>query len=222
MTSSSSLNKIRQPLVLDTSALINLHACTYGEKVLQALPNHIVIPKTVAEELEKETSRTGGERGFLTAMAAKKVLTVADMTDDEYKLFGNLVARPPSLDDGEAATIAIAATRALHPVIDERKGRTCAAAPPFSLQPSWSLDILDHPDVVRSLGDQAAHDAIYLALRDGRMRIPAQSTDAVIATIGLRRALDCSSLPGFKSLQKLRTVEDPPDMAPSARDRFSK
>jgi predicted nucleic acid-binding protein len=200
MTSSSSLNEIRQPLVLDTSALINLHACTYGEKVLQALPNEIVIPKIVAEELEKETSRKGGERSFLTSMAAKKALTVADMTDDEYEWFGNLVAGPPSLDDGEAATIAIAATRAFHPVIDERKGRTCAAAPPFSLRPSWSLDLLDHPGVVKSLGNQAAQDAIYLALRDGRMRIPAERSDAVIAKIGLRRALDCSSLPGFKKL----------------------
>jgi predicted nucleic acid-binding protein len=200
MTSSSSLNEILQPLVLDTSALINLHACTYGEKVLQALPNEIVIPKIVAEELEKETRRKGGERSFLTFMAAKKALTVADMTDDEYEWFGNLVAGPPSLDDGEAATIAIAATRAFHPVIDERKGRTCAAAPPFSLRPSWSLDLLDHPGVVKSLGNQAAQDAIYLALRDGRMRIPAERSDAVIAKIGLGRALDCSSLPGFKKL----------------------
>lgn len=222
MTSSSSLNEIRQPLVLDTSVLINLHACTYGERVLQALPNDIVIPKTVAEELEKETSRKGGERGFLTSMAVKKVLTVADLTDDEWELFGNLVAGSPSLDDGEAATIAIAAKRVLHPVIDERKGRTRAAAPPFWLEPSWSLDILDHPSVVRSLGDQAARDAIYLALRDGRMRIPAQRADAVIATIGLRRALDCSSLPGFRSLKKLWRVEDPLDLAPSARDRFPK
>lgn len=199
------MNEIRQPLVLDTSALINLHACSYGERVLQALPNDIVIPKTVAEELEKETSRKGGERSFLTSMAAKKALTVADMTDDEYELFGNLVAGPPSLDDGEAATIAIAATRTLHPVIDERKGRICAAAPPFSLRPSWSLDLLDHPGVVKSLGDQAAQDAIYLALRDGRMRVPAQRSDDVIVRIGLGRALECSSLPGFKNLQKLRS-----------------
>lgn len=211
MTSSSSLNDIRQPLVLDTSVLINLHACTYGEKVLQALPNDIVIPSTVAEELEKETSRNGGERSFLASMAEKKTLTVTDLTDDEYELFGNLVAGPPSLDDGEAATIAIAATRAFHPVIDERKGRACAAAPPLSLQPSWSLDLLDHPGVVQSLGDQAVQDAIYLALRDGRMRIPAECSDAVIAKIGLRRALDCSSLPGFKNLQKLHRVDTPPN-----------
>lgn len=211
MTSSSSLNDIRQPLVLDTSVLINLHACTYGEKVLQALPNDIVIPSTVAEELEKETSRKSGERNFLTSMATKKALTVADMTDDEYELFGNLVSGPPSLGDGEAATIVIATTRALHPVIDERKGRTCAAAPPLSLQPSWSLDLLDHPSVVKSLGDQAAQDAIYFALRDGRMRIPAERSDAVIAKIGLRRALDCSSLPGFKNLQKPHRVDTPPN-----------
>lgn len=209
MTSSSSLNDIRQSLVLDTSALINLHACTYGERVLQALPNDIVIPSTVAEELEKETSRKGGERSFLASMSEKKALTIADMTDEEYELFGNLVSGPPSLDDGEAATIAIAATRTLHPVIDERKGRACAAAPSFSLRPSWSLDLLDHPSVVASLGDQAAQDAIYLALRDGRMRIPAERSEAVIARIGLRRALDCSSLPGFKNLQNLHRASTP-------------
>lgn len=216
MTSSSSLNEIRQPLVLDTSVLINLYACNYGEKVLQALPNDIVIPKIVVEELEKETSRKGGEQSFLLAMAEKKALSVADMTDDEYELFGNLVAGPRSLDDGEAATIAIAFTRVFHPVIDERKGRNCAAVLPFSLRPSWSLDLLEHPGVLKSLGDQASQDAIYLALRDGRMRIPAERSDAVIAKIGIGRALDCSSLPGFKRLRKRQgtSAAEPPRRVP--------
>lgn len=222
MTSSSSLSEIHQPLVLDTSALINLHACAYGERVLQALPNDIIIPNTVAEELEKETSRKGGERSFLKAMAAKKVLSIVDMTDDEYELFGKLVVGPPSLDDGEAATIAIAATRAFQPVIDEKKGRTCAAAPPYSLQSSWSLDLLEHPSVVGYLGDQAAQDAIYLALRDGRMRIPTERSDAVISRIGLRRALDCSSLPGFKNLANLRTTDSTENVVLSGNANSSK
>ncbi len=214
MTNPNPLNDVRHSLVLDTSVLINLHASTYGERVLHALPNDIVISRIAAEELEKETSRKGGERSFLTAMVGKGALTIADMTEDEYELFGNLVAGPPSLDDGEAATIAIATTRGLHPIIDERKGRTCAAAPPFSLRPCWSLNLFDHTSVVRSLGEQAAQDAIYLALRDGRMRIPAEQANMVIATIGLRRALDCSSLPGFKNLKRLQGSDVSPNEAP--------
>jgi len=57
MTISSSLMNDETPLVLDTSVLINLHACTYGERILSALPHGIVIPQIVANELEHETSR---------------------------------------------------------------------------------------------------------------------------------------------------------------------
>lgn len=84
MTFSSSLADDRRPLVLDTSVLINLHACTYGERVLTAITNDIVIPDVVAGELDHETSRRNGDQSFLHDLITRGKVTVIGMTDAEY------------------------------------------------------------------------------------------------------------------------------------------
>ena len=64
--------------------------------------------------------------------------------------------------------------------------------------PSWSLDLFRHPTAIAVLGDQPAVEALYLALRDGRMRIPSESADSVIALIGTERSRNCTCLPGYR------------------------
>jgi predicted nucleic acid-binding protein len=198
MSCSSSLIDIVDPLVLDTSVLINLHACKYGERILTAIPNDVVVPEIVAGELEHETSRRNGEHGFLHGLMTDGIVTLATMTEAEYEIFSDLTSTSPSLDDGEAATIAIAAARQLLPVIDERRGRSRASALIQTRTPGWSLDLFRHPTVIAVLGDQPAVEALYLALRDGRMRIPSESGDGVIALIGMERSRDCTCLPGYR------------------------
>jgi hypothetical protein len=62
----------------------------------------------------------------------------------------------------------------------------------------WSLDLFHHPTAIAVLGDQLIIEALYLALRDGRMRIPSESVDNVIALIGMERSHDCTCLPGYQ------------------------
>ncbi len=68
-------------------------------------------------------------------------------------------------------------------------------------EPGWSLDLLRHPSVVQSLGERLTADIVYLALRHGRMRIPAECTDEILALIG-ERALECSCLPNFRNFTR--------------------
>ncbi|HBK07155.1 MAG TPA: DNA-binding protein [Acetobacteraceae bacterium] len=185
------------PLALDTSVLINLHACTHGERILAAIPNEIVIPEIVAGELENETSRRNGEQEFLQKLLASGTVTLSGLTDEAWEIFQELTSSSFSLDDGEAATIATAATRHFFPVIDERRGRARASAFVKVGIPFWSLDILLHPQVTAELGAQATIEALYRALRNGRMRIPPASVDQVIALIGMERSIDCTCLPGY-------------------------
>ena len=201
MKFSSSLTDDLRPLVLDTSVLINLHASTFGERILRAVPNDIVVPTIVANELEHETSRRNGERSFLHGLRANGCVTLADLTEEEYARFSILTSGSSSLDDGEAATIAIAADRGLHCLIDEKKGRARAIASMGELEPAWSLDLMRHPQVVATLGSTQSADALYLALRDGRMRIHEDHCNHVVDLIGTRRALECRSLPGYKVRQ---------------------
>ncbi len=85
MTFSSSLANVPRPLVLDTSVLINLHACSYGDRVLTAVANDIVVPDIVAAELGHETSRLNGDDSFLHSLIDRGKVHVASMTDVEYE-----------------------------------------------------------------------------------------------------------------------------------------
>lgn len=205
MTFSSSLAGESRPLVLDTSVLINLHACTFGERILMAIPNAIVVPEVVADELDTETGRRKGDHGFLHGLVARGKISIVAMTDDEYELFAALISGTSILDDGEAATIAVAARRDFRPVIDEKKGRAQAIVRMGGEEPGWTLDLLQHPAARESLGNDNQTDAIYLALREGRMRIPQEHADALVTLIGIERALRCSCLPNYKGLLKRKS-----------------
>lgn len=193
---SSSLIDIVNPLVLDASVLINLHASRFGEQILAAIPNDILVPEIVARELEHETSRRNGEHSFLHGLVMSGIVKLTDLTDTEYEIFYELTSATPSLDDGEAATIAVAAARNFLPVIDEKRGRARALVK--ARAPGWSLDLFRHPAVIAILGDENSIDALYLALHDGRMRIPLESAEGVIELIGVERSRGCTCLPGYR------------------------
>ncbi len=200
MTYSNSLADDLRPLVLDTSVLINLYACSYGERILAAIPNGIIVPQVVAAELEHETSRNKGEHGFLHGLIAGGKVTLGEMSDQENALFANLTSGSPSLDDGEAATIAIGAKRQFLPLIDDRKGRAQAIQVLCGRKPGWSIDLFCHASVTSALGNTAAIEALYLALLNGRMRVPVESTEHIINLLGSERARDCTCLPGYRKL----------------------
>lgn len=134
----------------------------------------------------------------LHGLVTSGIVALAAMTDAEYEIFHELTSTSPSLDDGEAATIAIAEARHFLPVIDGRRGRRRASALMKTRTPGWSLDLFHHPTAIAVLGDQLVIEALYLALRDGRIRIPSESVDNVIALIGMERSHDCTCLPGYR------------------------
>lgn len=198
MSFSSSLVDFRDPLVLDASVLVNLHACRNGERILAILPNVMVVPEIVADELKHERSRRGGEYSFLDSISADGLVMVEGLTDAEYVIFRKLTSSSPSLGDGEAATIAIAASRRYLPIIDDRKGRTHAEFILGDRTPAWSLEAFRHPAVIEALGDEIAIQSLYFALRNGRMRIPPESVNDVIGLIGEDRARECTCLPRYR------------------------
>lgn len=151
MTCLSSLSDTLTPLVPDTSVLINLHACTFGEQVIRAIPNNIILPERVVAELNHETSHANGENGFIQRLIRENVVKVVEMDDAAACLFETMIRSPNSLDDGEAATIAVAVSQGFLPVIDERKGRVRAQSLMNGRAPAWSLDLLVHPAVQSGL-----------------------------------------------------------------------
>lgn len=198
MTCSISLIDNMTPLVLDTSVLINLHASTHGSRILSSMPNDILVPEIVVSELEHETSKNNGEHQFIHDLVATKKVSIVALDECEYAVFESLVSGNPSLDDGEAATIATATIRGCQPIIDERKGRQRAEEFFPVNQLGWSLDLFRHPKVVAELGVTLSTEALYFALYYGRMRIQEAHCDNVVSIIGVQRALECKCLPGYK------------------------
>jgi predicted nucleic acid-binding protein len=186
---------INGAIVIDTSVVINLHASTQGQRILSCVPHEVVVPQVVADELESETA----EVLFLRKLEKDGDISIVQLDDEELEIFEQLVSDARSVDDGEAATIAVAHVRSLVPFIDDRKGRS-RATELMGRDPGWSLDLLCHPDVVRDLGEKTHADAVYLSLRDGRMRISQEAVSDVIELIGTKRARECICLPRYGSL----------------------
>lgn len=187
------------PLVLDTSVIINLHASTYGHEILKALSNDVLVTDVVVRELEHQTSRENGDHQFIQELVDTSVVKMMSLDDQGYDLFARLVTQTASLGDGEAATIAAAYHHGVTPVLDDKKGRTVAQGVLPNTPLLWSLDMFFHPLAQNALGKSGVAEAVYLALREGRMRIDEAQCEAVVGLIGSTKALDCICLPNFRA-----------------------
>lgn len=199
MTFSNSLADTTSPLILDTSVLINLHASRHGEIIIAALPHEVLVPETVVGELNHPTGQSNGEAAFVSHILSTGIAKSISLSDEEYAVFQSIVAGTNSLGDGEAASIALAAHREHFIAMDDRKGRNQARSMSERINLCWSLDLFLLQGVEVALGAEATAEAVFLALRDGRMRIHDSHCDHVVNLIGIERALVCTSLPGYRT-----------------------
>ena len=197
MNSLSCLVESRDVVVADASVVINLLETRCFEAILNALPNQMIIPLQVDREILREQYRGPNNATNLEEQIAKKKLTVVELRDLGVQHFENLVSGPAkdTLDDGEAATIAIALELNATPLIDERKAtRICKVKYP-KLVVGCSVDIFAHEKIEHHLGRDKLVDAVFNALKYGRMRVPPQFMQWVVNLIGQERANECRSLP---------------------------
>jgi predicted nucleic acid-binding protein len=174
MGSSTALIDPAAPLVADASTIINLVASGSAEAVIAALPNRFVVVDVVPRELE-----------------------IVALPDEAASWFEELVvgSAVETLDDGEAATIACALALGGTALIDERKAtRICAERFP-QLRVACTVDLLTHPIIQERLGLALLADAVFRALRDGRMGVAPRHLEWVLGLIGEERAALCESLP---------------------------
>jgi predicted nucleic acid-binding protein len=184
-------------LVADTSAAINLNASGRAPDILHALPYKIGIVDVIQRELEFGRERGRRDAELTSSLVAANHLEVVSLGEGGWTHFERLVtgAAVETLDDGEAATIAYSLERNGVAVIDDDKAiKICALRYP-SLLIASSLDLFGHPLVCEALGPDGLAEAVFLALRDARMRILPRYHDWVLDLIGVERAALCPSLP---------------------------
>jgi hypothetical protein len=132
---------------------------------------------------------------------------IQEMIDDELlihkhiqgeaiKYFFELTGAPSpnDLDDGEAATLAIAITEPAIAIIDERKAtkianELCPETVLFS-----SLDIFSLQEVEDALTPSGISEALFNAIKHARMRVPAEYVGWVHERLELGQLQECSSM----------------------------
>jgi predicted nucleic acid-binding protein len=190
-------------LIADTSTIINLNASGNSREILRAVPNRVVVAETIFSELEAGKQQGHQDADYLKELLNDGLVEIITIGDVGTRHFEGLVIGPATatLDDGEAATIAIAIEQQGIAIIDERKAhRICSERYP-DLRIGCTVDIFAHPAVLRTLGEQKLALSVFNALTDARMNVLPHHADWVVKLVGPEKAAHCHSL--LKSVRQL-------------------
>ncbi len=185
------------PMLADTSVVINLDATGYFDRILEALPNRLLVSEIVENEMRLGEIEGAREVNGIWEIIAHGQAEVVTLTCEGLRRFRSLTSgrAVETLGDGEAATIASALELGAIALIDERKGLRISAEKFPSLVTATSLDAFAHPQVQSSLGMSSLSEAVFSALTRARMRVPQQYYQWVVDLIGADNARKCNSLP---------------------------
>lgn len=185
------------PLVADASVWINLVAGGRAVDVLRALASPMIIPSIALGELERGRDKGRSTYAGVTPLIAAGYVTVIDLPQEAEDVYLSLVAGRASqtLDDGEAATLALALHLRATALIDERKAIGIAAARFSDLTVATTTDLLLSTHVRSILNAEALAVAVFASLTQARMRVPDHLLDEVCDCLGPDRTRLCLSLP---------------------------
>lgn len=113
-------------LVTDASAIINLNGSGVAKQILQLVPHPVLVVRQAVNELENGRKRGHGDADRLARLIEHGLVEVRDLGDLGSGIYESLVAGVASqtLDDGEAASIALGIEAKGIVVIDDRKAIT--------------------------------------------------------------------------------------------------
>jgi len=196
--------------IADASVWINLAATGRLAEVLEALSAPISIAEVALCELERGRTNGHGAYGQIYPMVQSGQIQAVSISAAEEDLYLGLVAggTAETLDDGEAATLALAVSLSAIAVIDERKATTLANRrfPLLEIRSTTDLLFETLPYEGHHIGPLA--EALFGALQGARMRVPAHWQSRVIDVLGCERASLCSSLPAHLRMIKTSLGED--------------
>lgn len=185
------------PLVGDASVWINLVAGGRAVDVLRALVKPTIIPSIALGELERGRDKGRSAYAGIKQLIAAGYVTVFDLPEAAEETYLSLVAGRASrtLDDGEAATLALALHFGATALIDERKAIGIAAARFPDLTVATTTDLLMSAHVRSVLDADTLAAALFASLTQARMRVPNHLLDEVCECLGPDRVRSCLSLP---------------------------
>ncbi len=159
--------------VLDASVAINVLAATHGIDILKTSPARCVMEARAAKEVSRHPRGLSQSLGPLGELLDASVLTVVQMEDPDYEVFVQLVGAPSpdGLDDGEAASIALAAQHGGILFLDESKARRICRRDFPELELRTSIDLFRQWWNHASVKPAELSAALKEARHFGRMRV---------------------------------------------------
>ncbi|MBY5751474.1 hypothetical protein HFN64_14670 [Rhizobium leguminosarum] len=188
--------RISTHLVVDTSVIINLNATGRAGDVVRAFGVKLRASTIVRDELLADRFSGRNDAEMAAALVNESLLEFVELDDPGEDIFASLISgsAADTLDDGEAATLAVGAVSGHTVVIDERKAQRIAAERFAVMQVIATADILCSERVVTGLGAKQVGDLIFNSLAGARMFVPERHHAWVIDLLGARAA-ECQSLP---------------------------
>jgi predicted nucleic acid-binding protein len=184
-------------IVLDASAVINLNATGRAAEILVALGSRFVVSDEVIAELAQSAKNGRRDGVMLATLIVSGLVQRASLGETALDAFENLVVggAAETLDDGEAATIALALELNGCAVIDECKGRKICGVRYPSLTLMSSIQIICNQRVEASIGSGGLKDAVFAALTGARMHVLPEYLPSVAALFEPDQLALCFSLP---------------------------
>lgn len=194
-------------LAADTSVVINLVDSGRAALVVKAIPNRLVVPSEVFEELKAGEDAGHEDAGPLRELIRDGLVSEKTIGDDLMDHYKDLLAgeTEKTLGDGEVATIACAMEWGYAPVLDDNKARSLLCRMESRIECVSSVDLFAHASVAEALGNDEFANAVFNALFEGNMRVMLHDEKWVIDLIGVERAARCSCLK--KALERYRRKE---------------
>jgi predicted nucleic acid-binding protein len=185
-----------KPAVLDTSVVINLAATGVADRILAALPMPAIVLDSVKDDLERNYDSDRPALEVLTKLIATQAVQLEKSSDLNEGYFESLVAgsTPDTLDDGEAATIALALEKNATAILDERKALRICRDNYSALQTASTIDILSHSSVARVLGPDLLREAVNKSL-EAHMRVFPEHINWLVELLGVEAVSRCESVP---------------------------
>ncbi len=183
--------------VLDASVIINFLGSGRPQEILESLDAQILIAEPVFREVSHDPSKRVSPQAWLREIEAKGLVQVIKLYGDALLAYFDLVSAPPpeNLDDGEAATIAVAMESGAMPVLDEKRARRIFRSRYPGLPLASTAELFRRANDSGRISRNDSRMALFDALRIARMQVAPDMAEWVVNVIGVENAKQCPSLP---------------------------
>jgi predicted nucleic acid-binding protein len=185
-------------LVFDASVTINFLGTGMAGRLVRLLEHRVTMADRTFREVSRHPIKDCDHAAELDDLIRTGHLQIETLRGASKDFFFELASDnlAGGLDDGEAAAIALAASKRPSAVVvtDDRKARNLLTRRWPQQRLSYSIDIFKSDRIASAMTRPVLADAVCSALRHARMRVPPHSRPWIIDLIGDERAAGCPSL----------------------------